>query len=142
MILYTLRCENEHEFEAWFASSAAYDRAAKAGQNACPVCGSGEIGKAIMAPAVSGTRKRDTVSLAAPDLRNQAMRDALKEFRRTVTENADYVGDKVAEEARKIHVNESELRGIYGEATAEEARDLVDEGISFQPLPPIPEDRN
>jgi hypothetical protein len=142
MILYTLRCENEHEFEAWFASSAAYDRAAKAGQNACPVCGSGEIGKAIMAPAVSGTRKRDTVSLAAPDLRNQAMRDALKEFRRKVTENADYVGDKFAEEARKIHFNESEQRGIYGEATAEEARDLVDEGISFQPLPPIPEDRN
>jgi hypothetical protein len=142
MILYTLRCENDHEFEAWFASSAAYDRAAKAGQNACPVCGSGEIGKAIMAPAVSGTRKRDTVSLAAPDLRNQAMRDALKEFRRKVTENADYVGDKFAEEARKIHFNESEQRGIYGEATAEEARDLVDEGISFQPLPPIPEDRN
>jgi hypothetical protein len=142
MILYTLRCENDHEFEAWFASSAAYDRAAKAGQNACPVCGSGEVGKAIMAPAVSGTRKRDTVSLAAPDLRNQAMRDALKEFRRKVTENADYVGDKFAEEARKIHFNESEQRGIYGEATAEEARDLVEEGISFQPLPPIPEDRN
>jgi hypothetical protein len=142
MILYTLRCENDHEFEAWFASSAAYDRAAKAGQNACPVCGSGEVGKAIMAPAVSGTRKRDTVSLAAPDLRNQAMRDALKEFRRKVTENADYVGDKFAEEARKIHFNESESRGIYGEATAEEARDLVEEGISFQPLPPIPEDRN
>jgi hypothetical protein len=142
MILYTLRCENDHEFEAWFASSAAYDRAAKAGQNACPVCGSGEVGKAIMAPAVSGTRKRDTVSLAAPDLRNQAMRDALKEFRRKVTENADYVGDKFAEEARKIHFNESEPRGIYGEATAEEARDLVEEGISFQPLPPIPEDRN
>jgi hypothetical protein len=95
-----------------------------------------------MAPAVSGTRKRDTVSLAAPDLRNQAMRDALKEFRRKVTENADYVGDKFAEEARKIHFNESESRGIYGEATAEEARDLVEEGISFQPLPPIPEDRN
>jgi hypothetical protein len=142
MILYTLRCENDHEFEAWFASSAAYDRAAKAGQNACPVCGSGEVGKAIMAPAVSGTRKCDTVSLAAPDLRNQAMRDALKEFRRKVTENADYVGDKFAEEARKIHFNESEPRGIYGEATAEEARDLVEEGISFQPLPPIPEDRN
>ena len=142
MILYTLRCENEHEFEAWFASSAAYDRAAKAGQNACPVCGSGEIGKAIMAPAVSGTRKRDTVSLAAPDLRNQVMRDALKEFRRKVTENADYVGDKVAEEARKIHFNESEQRGIYGEATAEEAHDLAEEGIAFQPLPPIPEDRN
>jgi hypothetical protein len=142
MILYTLRCENDHEFEAWFASSAAYDRAAKAGQNTCPVCGSGEVGKAIMAPAVSGTRKRDTVSLAAPDLRNQAMRDALKEFRRKVTENADYVGDKFAEEARKIHFNETEARGIYGEATAEEARDLVEEGISFQPLPPIPEDRN
>jgi hypothetical protein len=95
-----------------------------------------------LALAGAYAKRGDTVSLAAPDLRNQAMRDALKEFRRKVTENADYVGDKFAEEARKIHFNETEARGIYGEATAEEARDLVEEGISFQPLPPIPEDRN
>ena len=142
MIRYALKCDRDHEFEAWFRSSADYDRAAKAGENACPVCGSAEVGKALMAPAVAGTKKGEKVSLAAPDPRSAVMWQALKEFRKKVTENADYVGDKFAEEARKIHFNETEQRGIYGEATPEEARELADEGIAFQPLPPIPEDRN
>jgi hypothetical protein len=142
MILYTLKCDRDHEFEAWFRSSADYDRAAKAGENTCPVCGSAEVGKALMAPAIAGTKKSEKVSLAAPDPRNAVMREALKEFRKKVTENADYVGDKFAEEARKIHFNETEQRGIYGEATPEEARELADEGIAFQALPPLPEDRN
>jgi hypothetical protein len=141
MIRYTLRSEREHEFEAWFRSSADYDRAAKKGANVCVVCGSAEVTKALMAPAVSGTKK-DTVTLAAPDPRSAAMRELVKEFRKKVTENADYVGDKFAEEARKIHYEEVEPRGIYGEATPDEARDLVEEGIGFQPLPPLPEDRN
>jgi hypothetical protein len=142
MIRYSLRCDREHEFDAWFRSSADYDRASLAGENVCPVCGSTAVAKALMAPAVGGTRKSEKMTLAAPDPKSQAMREALKEFRKRVTENADYVGDKFAEEARKIHYEETEARGIYGEATPEEARDLVDEGISFQPLPPIPEDRN
>ena len=142
MILYTLRCHRDHEFEAWFASSAAYDRAAKAGANTCPMCGSDEVEKALMAPAVAGTKKRGKVSLAAPDMRSKAMREALREFRRQVTENADYVGDKFAEEARRIHFNEVEPRGIYGEATVEEARSLAEDGVAFQPLPPAPEDSN
>ena len=142
MIRYALRCEREHEFEAWFRSSNDYDRAATAGENTCPVCGSSEVGKALMAPAVSGTKKGDKLSLAAPDPRSQVMREALKEFRKKVTENADYVGDKFAEEARKIHYEEAAQRGIYGEATPEEAHDLAEEGIGFQPLPPLPEDPN
>ena len=142
MIRYTLKCDRDHEFEAWFRSSADYDRAAKRGENTCPVCGSAEVGKALMAPAVAGTKKSEKVSLAAPDPRSAVMREALKEFRKKVTENADYVGDKFAEEARKIHFNETEQRGIYGEATPEEARELAEEGIAFQPLPPLPEDRN
>lgn len=142
MIRYSLRCGRDHEFEAWFRSSADYDRAAAAGENACPVCGSHEIAKALMAPAVSGTRKEETVTLAAPDPRSRAMREMIKEFRKKVTENADYVGDKFAEEARKIHYDETEQRGIYGEATTEEARSLAEEGIAFQPLPSLPEDRN
>ena len=143
MMLYTLVCDRDHEFEGWFRSAADYDRAAAAGETVCPVCGSQDVRKAIMAPAVSGTKKKgDKVSLAAPDLRNQAMRAALKEFRKKVTENADYVGDRFAEEARKIHFNEVESRGIYGEATPDEARDLADEGIAFQPLPPVPDDLN
>ena len=142
MIRYTLRCDRDHEFETWFRSSADYDRAALAAENVCPVCGSTAIAKALMAPAVSGTRKTGKMTLAAPDPKSQAMREALKEFRKRVTENADYVGDRFAEEARKIHYEETEPRGIYGEATPDEARDLFEEGIGFQPLPPLPEDRN
>jgi len=142
MIRYTLHCDREHEFEAWFRSAGDYDRAAKAGENRCPVCGSAEVGKALMAPAVSGTKKNEKMSLAAPDPRSRVMREALREFRKKVTENADYVGDKFAEEARKIHYEETEQRGIYGQATTEEAHELAEEGIAFQPLPPLPEDRN
>jgi hypothetical protein len=142
MIRYNLRCDRDHEFEAWFRSSGDYDRAAKAGGNVCPVCGSTEIEKALMAPAVAGTRKAETVSLAAPDPRRAALREALKEFRKKVTENADYVGDKFAEEARKIHFHETEPRGIYGEATIEEARKLAEEEIAFQPLPSLAEEQN
>ncbi len=142
MIRYSLNCDRGHEFEAWFRSSGDYDRAATAGENGCPVCGSTETTKAIMSPSVSGTKKEPKLSLAAADPKSEAMRTALKEFRQKVTENADYVGDKFAEEARKIHFNETEHRSIYGEATPEEARELADEGIAFHPLPPAPEDRN
>jgi len=142
MIRYTLRCPKDHEFEGWFRSSADYDRAAEAGETSCPVCGSRNIEKALMAPAVSGTKKGDAVTLAAPDPRSVAMRELVKEFRKRVTENADYVGNKFAEEARKIHFNEVEPRGIYGEATPDEARALVEDGVEFQPLPHIPEDGN
>jgi hypothetical protein len=143
MIRYSLRCDRDHEFEAWFGSSADYERIDAAGENICPVCGSHSVVKAPMAPAVAGTKaKGDKVTLAAPDPRSQALREAIKELRQKVTENADYVGGKFAEEARKIHYNETEPRGIYGEATTEEARELHDEGIEFQPLPPLPDDRN
>ena len=142
MIHYTLKCERDHEFEAWFASSAAYDRAAKAGGNVCPVCGSQKVDKALMAPAVSGTRKAETVSLAAVDPRRVALREAMREFRKKVTEGAENVGDRFAEEARKIHYQEAKARGIYGEATLEEARKLAEDEIEFLPLPSLPEERN
>lgn len=149
MIRYTLRCEEDHAFEAWFRSSADYDRAAAKGETECPLCGGRKVEKALMAPAVARsdrggkTEKPEKVTLAAaPDPRQAALRDALKELRQKVTENADYVGDRFAEEARKIHYSESESRGIYGEATADEAKALVDEGIDFQPLPTLPEERN
>jgi hypothetical protein len=144
MIRYTLACSTGHEFEAWFASSAAYDRAAKAGANACPVCSSTEVEKTLMAPAVSGTKKAaaEKVSLAAVDPRRVAMQAVMREFRKKVTEGADYVGNRFAEEARKIHYRESEPRGIYGEATLEEARQLADEDVTFLPLPSLPEESN
>ncbi len=148
MIRYTLRCSKGHAFETWFRGMDDYDRAVKAGEAACPVCGDTKVEKALMAPAVSGTKKSteggktERVKLAAPDPRQQAMREAIKALRKQVTENADYVGDKFAEEARKIHYSEVEARGIYGEATGDEAQALADEGIDFLPLPSLPEDRN
>lgn len=150
MIRYTLRCEKDHTFEAWFRSSEDYDRAAKKGVNECPLCGATKVEKAPMAPSVARSDKAgeakksgEKVTLAAaPDPREMALRAALKELRQKVTENAEYVGDRFAAEARRMHYNESEARGIYGEASPDEAKALADEGIEFQPLPTLPEERN
>lgn len=158
MIRYSLRCKNGHEFEAWFRSGADYDKGVG---SACPVCGSKKVEKALMAPALArsanvgkvGTpeksekpeaaKKPDKVTLAAaPDPRLKAMREALREIRRHVVENAEHVGTRFAEEARKMHYDEIEPRAIYGEATGEEAQALAEEGIEFQPLPSLPEDQN
>jgi hypothetical protein len=146
MIRYTLRCEKKHEFEAWFRSSDDYDRAAPDGKVPCPMCGATRVEKAIMAPAVKGAKKdkggEEKVQLAAVDPREEALRAAVKELRQKLTESADYVGDRFAEEARKIHYKETEARGIYGEATGDEAKALAEEGVEFHPLPVLPEDRN
>jgi len=147
MIRYSLRCDSDHTFDAWFGSSADYDRASDAGENACPICGSRQVEKSIMAPAIGGARQPDaaraeTMTLATADPRATKLREALKELRRKVTENADYVGDRFAEEARRIHYAEVEPRGIYGEATRDEAKALAEEGVGFQPLPPLPDDAN
>jgi hypothetical protein len=144
MIRYSLRCDKEHEFEAWFRSSAEYDRQADAGGVPCPVCGETKVAKAPMAPAVGRADKGgdDKVQLAVADPREQALRSAIRELRKKVTEHADYVGERFADEARKIHYKEVEARGIYGEATSDEAKALSEEGIEFHPLPSVPEDRN
>jgi hypothetical protein len=142
MIRYSLRCSKDHEFEAWFRSSADYDRAAAAGEAACPLCGSVKVEKAIMAPAPLNSKHEGKMSLAVPDPKRAALKEAMIALRKQVTENADYVGDRFPEEARKIHYEEVEARGIYGEATGEEAKALIDEGIEFHPLPTLPEDRN
>ncbi len=141
MIRFSLICDATHEFEAWFRSSDDYDAQAKRGLVSCPVCHSQKVGKALMAPAVSTGRKRETMALAA-DAEQKRIAAAMIELARKMRENADYVGDKFAEEARKIHFGETEQRGIYGEATFEEVNALVDEGVDLLPLPPLPEDRN
>ncbi len=157
MIRYALRCEKDHAFEAWFRSGADYDRLADAGGVACAVCGSVRVEKAPMAPSI-GRAGKDRAALpppeapapaAAPDKaqlvadpRQRALIEAMRELRQKITENADYVGDKFAEEARKIHYQETEPRGIYGEATREEAEELAEEGVAFAPLPPVPDERN
>ncbi|MFD1941270.1 DUF1178 family protein [Paradevosia shaoguanensis] len=141
MIHYSLVCENEHKFEAWFANAGAFDAQSKRGIVTCPVCDSRQVHKALMAPAVSRT-KSEKVSLSIGHPQHDQIRAALRAMRDKVTSEADYVGDKFAEEARKIHFKDVEARGIYGEATADEVAALVEDGVDFMPLPNIPEDHN
>lgn len=142
MIRYALRCSEAHEFEAWFASSAAYDAQARRGQIVCPQCGSKNVTKGVMAPnivpASGGGKGRPQDGAMTPD-EALALRRKLREH---VEKSAENVGDRFAAEARKIHYEEAEPRGIYGSATAGEAKELHEEGVAFHPLPALPEDRN
>ncbi|MEQ1706941.1 MAG: DUF1178 family protein [Terricaulis sp.] len=130
MIRYDLRCANGDEFEAWFGSIADYDKQAEAGLVECPHCGSKHVEKAPMAPAVITGRAKDARGERAISM---AMAAKVREH---IKDNFDYVGDKFADEARKMHSGETEERAIYGEATPEQARELAEEGIPAAPLPP------
>ena len=138
MIRYALQCEHEHGFEAWFSASADYDDQAARGLVECPACGSHVVTKQIMAPAVTGAKKRET----GPDLATMQtlIQQAAREARSHVEQNFDYVGDAFAREARDIHEGRSEKREIYGEATPAEVRKLRDDGVPCAPLPPLPPD--
>jgi hypothetical protein len=166
MIRYALACDKGHQFESWFADSAAYDKQAKRALVACPHCGSTKVEKAIMAPRIlatrlAGARKRQTpveasvsdvaTPAAAPETsapvammtpQEQELRGKLKELRDHLTRNADNVGTKFPDEARKMHYGETEHRSIYGVATADDAKELAEEGIAFHPLPILPDERN
>lgn len=136
MIHFNLICANDHEFEGWFQSGAAFEAQAKKSQIACPVCDDAKITKALMAPAVSPKSAGGAVARPAKGFGEAAaMHKALNELRDTVERNCENVGDKFAEEARKIHYGETDARGIYGQSTNEEARDLKDEGVDFTRLP-------
>lgn len=141
LIRFSLICDHDHEFEAWFRSNDDFDRQQKRGFVECPTCGSKKVGKALMAPAVSTARKREKMALAMSVMQKKALAE-MKALSEKIRENADYVGDKFAEEARKIHFGETEARGIYGEATLDEARELADDGIDFMPIPVFPDDQN
>jgi hypothetical protein len=141
LIRFSLSCDHDHEFEAWFRSNDDFDRQKKRGLVDCPTCGSSKVQKALMAPAVSTGRKREKIALAMNDMQKKAMAE-MKALSEKIRENADYVGDKFAEEARKIHFGETEQRGIYGEATLDEAKSLAEDGVGFMPIPVFPEDHN
>ncbi|EIM71678.1 hypothetical protein A33O_23364 [Nitratireductor aquibiodomus RA22] len=141
MISFNLICEHNHAFEAWFRNNADFDGQKERGLVSCPHCGSGDVEKALMAPAVSTGKRREQIALAMGEQQKKALAQ-LKELSNKVRENADYVGDRFAEEARKIHFGETEARGIYGEATSEEAASLVEDGVEFMPLPLFPEEQN
>jgi hypothetical protein len=131
MIVFALKCEHDHAFEGWFASTAAFETQHAAGQVVCPQCASARVEKAPMAPSVAGTKK---TTLARED--RKKMRQFVAGMRRTIMENSDYVGKDFPEEARKIHYSESDERHIYGEANLEEAQELIDEGVDIAALPP------
>ena len=136
MIKYALACEHDHEFEGWFGSSADYDDQQARGLLACPVCASTAVQKQIMAPALAGVRKTAQDEAGAPN--RAMMMEAMGRLRRHVEENFDDVGDGFAKEARAIHEGKAEDRGIYGQATPNEVRDLVEDGVPVAPLPPEP----
>jgi hypothetical protein len=146
MIRYDLVCTEGHRFDGWFRDSAAYDEQAGKSQVTCPTCGTSKIEKQIMAPGIptKSNRREEPARVFSPpaDPRANAMLRAMRELRKQVESNAEYVGDKFAEEARRIHYQEKEARGIYGETTAKEAAELIEEGIEVHPLPNLPEDGN
>jgi hypothetical protein len=140
VITYSLACANQHKFDAWFRSAEAFDDQHAKGIVTCPVCGSPKVDKALMAPALRMNSDKISVSTGHP--MQSEIREFLRAMRKKVTSEADYVGDKFAEEARKIHFKEADARGIYGEATRDEVAELLDEGVDFLPLPQLPEEAN
>lgn len=142
MIRFALTCDEGHNFEAWFSSGASYDEQTEAGVIRCPACGSAEVRKSPMAPAVlRGKGKAVSASSESPAEGAQSYA-FLKGLREHLKANAEDVGKNFPEEARKIHYGESDERNIYGKATAEEAKALCEEGIPALPLPPLPEEHN
>jgi hypothetical protein len=135
MIVFDLRCDRGHQFEAWFKDSATFDSLNKSHAVSCPECGANKIEKAPMAPNIAPSRgaKRNK-----EETKKATYYQMVKELHRQVSVNCDYVGDKFADEARKIHSGDSEKRGIYGETTIEEAIELKEEGIDLAPLPELP----
>jgi hypothetical protein len=162
MIRYHLRCERGHAFESWFQSSSAYETQEKRKLVNCPACGSDKVERAIMAPQIVSRKRRQEPALApspapAPAAstdvaapastplmmaQERELRAKLKELRDHIVKNADNVGERFPNEARKMHYGDIEHRPIYGEASPEEARSLIDEGVEVSPLPVLPEDRN
>jgi hypothetical protein len=160
MIHYNLRCERGHAFESWFQSSAAYESQEKRKLVNCPVCGSAKVERAIMAPQIVSKKGRDkaepgpaapadaaaTTSASTPTpllmAQERELRAKLKELRDHIVKNADNVGERFPNEARKMHYGDIEHRPIYGEASPDEARALIEEGVEVSPLPVLPDDRN
>jgi hypothetical protein len=153
MIRYNLRCEQGHTFESWFQSSAVYESQEKRKLVSCPSCGSVKVERAIMAPQIVSKKGRERTAPAPTDAttsestpllmaQERELRAKLKELRDHIVKNADNVGDRFPNEARKMHYGDIEHRPIYGEASPDEARALIDEGVEVSPLPVLPDDRN
>ncbi|MDA5192353.1 DUF1178 family protein [Govanella unica] len=134
MIVFDLKCSGGHVFEAWFASSSAYEEQRARDIVSCPICGATDITKAPMAPNIS-TSRAEAPAASAVEVAPPQLQTFLENLRAKVESEFDYVGDRFAEEARKIHYGESDARPIYGEATGDESRELREEGVEVLPLP-------
>ncbi|MBV8850601.1 MAG: DUF1178 family protein [Methylobacteriaceae bacterium] len=162
MIRYSLICDNAHEFDSWFANSSAFDEQSERGLIVCPFCDSAHVTKAIMSPRLART---DVVRPALPSLqpsagdeapkpaeekrpvalfdeKHAALRNMVRELHAKIIETTVDVGSRFPEEARRIHESETPQQPIRGQATAEEARALLDEGIGILPVPTLPDERN
>ncbi len=148
MIRFSLACDQGHEFESWFRDSSSYDDQAERGLLSCPHCSSAKVGKAIMAPQIARKDREVAAPIAAPQPvalmspQEQELRAKLRELRTMLTEKSDYVGDRFAAEARKMHEGEIEHRAIYGEASGEDVRSLIEDGVDLLALPILPDERN
>ena len=158
MIRYSLRCDRGHAFESWFQSSSTYEQQEKRKLVNCPTCGSDKVERAIMAPQIVSKKGHETpapapapaasTEVTAPGstpllmAQERELRAKLKELRDHIVKNADNVGERFPNEARKMHYGDIEQRPIYGEASPEEARSLIEEGVEVSPLPVLPDDRN
>lgn len=142
MIKYSIRCSEGHEFEAWFSNSAAYETQASGRQILCPSCGTDKVEKAPMAPNVVSGRARGSQPEQVLSNPQGEIITMMRKLREHVAQNSEYVGPRFAEEARKIHHEEAEARGIHGEASEQDVRLLKEEGVEFYPLPTLPEDHN
>ena len=156
MIRYSLRCDRDHGFESWFRDSQAFDDQQRAGLVSCPACGSTTVTKGLMAPAVVTSRRKVAAPVPAPhpgpaaeaapvallDEKAQKLRALMREFRDQVMRNTHDVGAAFAAEARRIHEGAVEPRAIRGEASADEVRALIEDGVEIMPVPQVPDDRN
>jgi hypothetical protein len=149
VIRYDLHCEAGHGFESWFRSSGDYDVQRKRKLVECPVCGSHQVEKQIMAPRLKRTDKaprskpsEDKAPVAMMSPEEAEFRQKLRELKDHVTKNAENVGEEFPELARKMHNEEIERRSIYGEASADEVKSLLDDEVDIHPLPILPDDRN
>jgi hypothetical protein len=161
MIRYSLICDSAHEFDSWFADSAAFDEQSRRGFVACPFCDSAHVTKAIMSPrivrtdrAVPALRPPEGAVAEAPkpaeekrpvvllDEKHAALRNMMRELHAKIMETTVDVGSRFPEEARRIHDSDAPEQPIRGQATADEAKALLDEGIGILPIPSLPDERN
>jgi hypothetical protein len=133
MIQYSLKCENDHSFDSWFASADAYDKLADNGMVSCAVCGSTKVSKAIMAPRVRTTKGKEAPVAPTLPTEKSAAEQAMAKMRAQVEQNSEYVGTNFATEARSMHLGDAPERAIYGEAKPEEAKSLIEDGIPVTP---------